>query len=89
MQECISEDLPEPEMPVSTVSRPSGMAASMFLRLFARQPARVRKGWSFVTGAAGAADGVVDDGGEGAVGGRGVQCRVIVEDFLRFLITDD
>src|SRR5829696_2153053 len=33
-----SEDLPEPETPVTTVSRPTGMEKEMFLRLLTRAP---------------------------------------------------
>src|SRR5829696_424987 len=33
-----SEDLPEPETPVTTVSRPTGMENEMFLRLLTRAP---------------------------------------------------
>jgi hypothetical protein len=45
----MSVDFPEPEMPVRTVRRPSGMAASMCLRLFAWQPVILRKGWVLPT----------------------------------------
>src|SRR5215216_341596 len=33
-----SEDLPEPETPVTTVSRPTGMEKEIFLRLLTRAP---------------------------------------------------
>ena len=40
MQPRIREDLPQPETPVSTVRRPSGMLTSIPLRLLAEHPVR-------------------------------------------------
>ena len=45
-------------MPVRTVSRPSGMAAVMFFRLFAVQPVEGEEGVGFSDLAARAAGGV-------------------------------
>ena len=66
-------DLPEPEMPVRTVRRPSGMAAVTFLRLFARAAGDGEEGVGLRDGAAGAAGGVGEGVGEGAESGGVVE----------------
>ena len=42
-----SDDFPEPDTPVTTVSRSCGISSEMFLRLFCRAP-RIRspEGWA-------------------------------------------
>ena len=46
---CMSVDFPEPEIPVRTVSLPSGMDAVRFFRLFAVHSVSVRNGCVFFT----------------------------------------
>ncbi len=71
-----SDDLPDPETPVNTVSRRFGISTLMSLRLFSRAP------WTRITSWLSAACGLEEGMGRDAVRGSALPGRLRAEPIL-------